>query len=139
MTNYPVMLEVPDYVYERALRIAHDTARPVETVLAQQLAQSFSEPLPALPPDEQAELAALSNLSDAALWTIAAERMLPMQQDRLSLLLALNKRVVLSDLEQNELDDLLDSGDRLTLRKAEAAAILTRRGYTVTPVTFRSS
>ncbi len=48
--------------------------------------------LASLPPDEQAELAALNNLSADTLWTIAAERMPPVQQERLSLLLALNKR-----------------------------------------------
>jgi len=133
MNNYPVTLPVPDYVYDRARQIADVTDQAIEAVLVQQLEAAFSTPLPALPPDEQAELDALVHLSDDALWTFAREQMSPTRQTRLSLLMEGNNKGTLSAAEQAEFDHLIDQGQRLMLRKAQAAALLTERGYTVSP------
>ncbi len=135
MSDHSVTLTISESVYARVQQMAEDTAQSVERILANRLEQVFDD-LAELPPDEQAELAALNSLSDDTLWTIAAERFPQLQQERLSLLLALNKRSVLSNIEDAELDDLLERGDRLTLRKAEAATILTARGYQVDPKGF---
>ena len=130
MSDYTVTLTISEAIYTRARQFADNTAQPVERVLTNSLEQAFDADSN-LPPDEQAELAALSSLSDDTLWTIAADRTPPTQQERLSLLLVLNKRGVLSDAEQVELDNLLERGDKMTLRKAEAALILIRRGHRV--------
>jgi hypothetical protein len=81
-------------------------------------------PLPILPPEEQAELDALHHLSDDALWTIAREQMPADVQARAHDLM---DRKTLSNEEQAELDLLVERGDRLMLRKAEASAILRDR------------
>ncbi len=130
MSDFTVTLTISQNAYTRARQFADNTAQPVERILASSLEQAFDTDSD-LPPDEQAELAALSSLSDDTLWTIAAERMPATQQERLSLLLVLNKRGVLSDAEVAELDNLLERGDKMTLRKAEAALILIRRGHRV--------
>jgi hypothetical protein len=83
--------------------------------------------------DQEAELAALWQLSDDALWTIAAEQMPTGQQERRSILLGLNKHIALDEVDKAELDNLLERGDRLMVRKAEAARILTERGHKVAP------
>jgi CHAD domain-containing protein len=111
------VLNIPDEVIAAARQIAEATAQPVEDVLLNRL----KTVLPALPPDEEAELEALHHLSDDALWTIAHERM----QD----LMDKNSLGTISPEEYAELEQLVDRGQRLTLRKSEAAAILTRRGY----------
>lgn len=49
------------------------------------------------------------------------------------LLLALNKRLALTLDEETELDQVLEAGDRVMLRKAEAAALLTQWVYEITP------
>ena len=67
----------------RARQIAAGTAQSVEAVLLQQLQEAFVAPLPALPPDEQRELEALTSLSDEALWTLAREQMAPDKQERM--------------------------------------------------------
>jgi tetratricopeptide (TPR) repeat protein len=61
MSDYSVTLPVPDYIYDRARQIAQGTAQSIEAVLVQQLKDAFTEPLPALPPDEQSELEALAH------------------------------------------------------------------------------
>ena len=61
MSDYAVTLPVPAHIYDRARQIAVGTAQSVEAVLLQQLQEAFVEPLPALPPDEQRELEALTS------------------------------------------------------------------------------
>ena len=133
MNNYPVTLPVPDYIYERARHIAEATGQPLESVLVRQLEDAFAEPLPTLPPDEQRELDALADLSDEALWTIAREQMPEAKQARMQALMDDHSRETLSGKPYAELEQLVQQGQRLMLRKAQAAALLTERGYTVTP------
>ena len=71
----------------------------------------------------------MEDLSDEVLRTIAREKAPTEVQERVTVLLALNKRTVLTSLESEELTLLLAYGDRITLRKAQAAAILTQRGH----------
>lgn len=132
MSDYPVTLPVPDYIYNRARQIAEATAQPIEQVLLHQLETAFSEPLPMLPPDEQAELDALVHLSTDALWTIAREQMPADRQARMQVLMDGNTMGTLSTSEYKELEQLVEQGQRLMLRKAQAAALLTERGYKVT-------
>jgi hypothetical protein len=133
VTDYSVTFTVPDYVYDRAQKIAKATSQPLEEVFRRQIEEAFSEPLPKLSPDEEAELAALSQLSDDALWTIAREQMLADLQTRMQELMDRNNFGTISGVERAELEALVERGNRLMLRKAEASALLTRRGHKVTP------
>jgi hypothetical protein len=121
-----IVLVLPEDISERARLIAQTTSQPVEQVLIDYL-KTLSAPVPALPPAEQAEIDALHHLSDDALWTIAREQMPDDVQARAHDLMSKNTMGVLTDQEQVELDNLVDRGDRLMLRKAEAAAILQER------------
>ena len=129
MADHTITLTVSDEVYEYARQLAQTSEQPIEAILQRRL----TEMLPSLPEDEEAELVALKRLSDDALWTIAAEQMPRQHQERLSDLLRLNGHDAISEPEQLELDALLERGDRLMVRKAEAAGLLTERGYKVTP------
>jgi hypothetical protein len=44
-----------------------------------------------------------------------------------------NTKGILTAEEQSTLENLVERGQRLMLRKSEAAALLTQRGYRVTP------
>jgi hypothetical protein len=133
MTDYSVTLTVPDYIYDRARKIAEATAQPIEQVLRKQIVEALSEPLPRLPEDEVAELTALNQLSDDALWTIAREQMPVEVQARMQELMDRNSLGAIADDERQELETLVERGQRLMLRKAEASAILKLRGNRVTP------
>ena len=122
-----ITLELTDELIERARKQAAQTDQPMERVLVQQLEAAFSEPLPMLPPDEQAELAALTHLSNDALWTIAREQMPHDQQSRMQVLMDGNTMGNLSTAEFAELENLVEQGQRVMLRKAKAAALLTER------------
>ena len=89
--------------------------------------------LPTLPPDEQAELDALTHLSDNALWTIAREQMEMEQQERMQVLMTRNNMGTIASNEHAELTKLVDQGQRLMLRKGKAMALLTERGHHIHP------
>ena len=80
MSDY--VLTVPEEVYARARQIAEGTSQLVDEVMIEYL-RTLSAPLPTLPPDEEAELDALKNLSNDALWTIAREQMSDVLQVRM--------------------------------------------------------
>ena len=93
----------------------------------------LNDPFYTLPIDEQVELEALQQLSNDVLLMIAAEQMpSSIIQSRLQTLMTQHKRGVLAYSDYQELESLVERGDRLMLRKAEAAAILKQRGYPIT-------
>ena len=132
MSDYTVTLTISEAVYNRARRLAENTALPMEQILSNRLEEVFDDSA-ILPPDELVELAAFRHLSNEALWTIAREQTPSDVRERVSVLLALNKRTTLTAEEQSELDQLLNAADRVMLRKAEASALLTQRGFKISP------
>lgn len=130
-----ITLTIPEDISDRARQIAAITAQSVEGVLLDHL-KTLSNPLPILPPEQQAELDALHQLSDDTLWTIAREQTPAEAQSRADALMG-KPVLALTDDEQTELDHLVERADRLMLRKAEASSILRSRGYTFTQSDFK--
>jgi hypothetical protein len=131
MADHPVTLTVPEHVYESALEIAEATAQAVEQVLARRLEEAFADPLPRLPVDEAAELAAFRSLSDDTLRSIAREQMARLVQERMVYLGDRQSRGTITPEERQEYTRLVEQGDRLMLRKAWAAGILMDRGHKI--------
>lgn len=121
-------LEVPEEIFLLARQIAEDASVSAEQVLLEHL-KTLTAPLSGLPPDEQAELSALQHLSNDALRTIAREQMPQDVQDRMQILMDKNSLGTISSEEYQELADYVERGNRLMVRKAEAAGILLDRGY----------
>jgi len=130
MTEFSVTITIPQYLYDRARLLAEQQALPVEQILVHQLETTLVE-LPALSADEQAELEALTHLSDEALWTIAREQMQSETQQQMQLLMERNNLGIISTHERDELNRLVDLGQRLILRKAKAVVLLTKRGHSI--------
>lgn len=129
MSDYTI--SIPDTLYEKARKLAERSAQPVDEVIRERLAEAFDQQLLDLPVDERAELQAMTYLSDDTLWTIAREQMQPTKQVRLSLLMNKNSLGTISGEEYAELTALVEGGQRLTLRKAEAMKLLLDRGYQI--------
>ncbi|MBK9124894.1 MAG: hypothetical protein IPM16_17490 [Chloroflexi bacterium] len=130
MTTRSVTLDVPESVYSRAEQMATVGNQRVQDVLIAELLQALDTGGPALPESEEAELAALRYLSNDALWTIARERLPQDVEARLGDLL--ERKGDLTDDERAETEVLIERADRLMVRRAEAAMLLSRRGITVT-------
>lgn len=134
MSDYT--LKIPEEVYNRARKIAEEESRPVEDVLIDHL-NNLTEPLPALPPNEQAELDALKHLSDDGLRAIAAQQMPDDVQDRMQVLMDKNNFGTISADEYQELEGYVERGNRLMVRKAEAAHLLMQRGHLFSQKDFK--
>jgi hypothetical protein len=130
MTDYT--LTVPEDVYRRVAKIAQDTSQPIETVLLEHL-RLLADAAPILSTEEETELQVLQYLSDDALWTIAREQMIASAQNRMQELMDKNSSGEITTDEHEELTRLVERGQQLMLRKSEAAAVLTQRGYKVKP------
>jgi signal transduction histidine kinase len=133
----PLVVTLPEDITEQAQTIADLTERPVEQVVIEHL-RTLRAPDSALPHELQSELEALQYLSDDALWVIAREQVGAQLQTRINDLLDASRADELTDATRDELAALLDRADNVMLRKAEAAVLLTRRGYELTPDDLRS-
>ncbi len=129
MSDY--VLTVPEEVYARARQIAEETSQLVDEVMIEYL-RTLPIPLPTLLPEEE-ELDALKKLSNDALWTIAREQMPDDLQIRMQDLMDKNSIGAITSDEYIELEGLVERGQQLMVRKSEAAALLTQRGYKITP------
>jgi hypothetical protein len=87
-----------------------------------------------VPAEFQADLAALDRMEDEALWRIARSQKTEADMERHFFLLERNQENLLTEAEQIELANLRTEADRFMLRKAQAAALLRWRGYSVPSV-----
>jgi hypothetical protein len=125
-----MQIHIPDSLSSRLRQLSAQRKQSVEKIVTDRLFTSLDDELAGLPTAEQAELRALYYLSDDALRAIAAEQMSSSNQKLLAQLMERNSRGKLGKEEQNILEALVERGDQLMLRKAEASAILIQRGYT---------
>ncbi len=119
MTDYT--LHVPEEIYRRAEQIAADSGQTIDKILLNHLQTLTLSPLPH---DEQQELDALKYLSDDALRTIAREQVASDIQTRMHTLMDRNTQGTITSAEYDELALYVERGNRLMVRKAEAAYLL---------------
>lgn len=132
MSDHPVTVTLPEALYAPIHEIAEAKSQSVEQVLIDQLQSVLSVKLPSLPPDEESELIAFKFLSDDTLRNIAREEMPNRLQDHMQVLMDRNTFGTITPQEHQELTQLVERGQRLTLRKAWAAGVLMERGYPIT-------
>lgn len=124
-------VRVSDELYARLRRTAAALHKPVDEVAAQALAAGLPPSANDAPAAFQAELRALEELSDEALWDLWHSSVKEPVAVRHRQLLKRNAEETLSPEERQELRQLRDEADRLLLRKAHAAALLRWRGHCV--------
>ena len=130
MSDY--VITISEELYDKARRLAESQSENIDDLIRIHLENALDDSRMALPHGERAELEALRFLSDDALWTIAREQMPETKQVIMQSLMDKNTAGTLTDEEQVQLNDLVEQGQRLTLRKAEAMKLLLGRGYIIT-------
>jgi hypothetical protein len=130
MSDYTI--SIPDSLYQKAQEVAKQKSLSVDEVIRVGLEGAFVESMLDIPLDEQAELKAMTYLSDDALFSMMREQMQQTKQARMSVLMRKNNQGTISDEEHAELVTLVEDGQRLILRKATAMNILMDRGYKLT-------
>ena len=129
-----MQITIPETLSARLRQLAARRRQPVESIVADRLFTALDDELDNLPTGELAELRALHHLSDDALRAIAAEQMASLNQTLMAQLMERNSKGELNMEERETLEALVDRGDQLMLRKAEAAAILVHRGSADSPM-----
>jgi hypothetical protein len=127
MNFQTVTLNMPAPVYQRVQRAAEALRRPMEEIIVETLRVALP-PLDDVPPDMVSELAAMSAWSDDDLWKTASGVMSAKQQNRLRKLSAAKQKRSLNLDETRELNELRQAYGQVTLRKAQAYALLRQRG-----------
>lgn len=126
MTLTPITVELPVAIAERLREEASRQKRPVRDLVRDLIVEHWNG-LPTLPPDVEAELDAFPNLSDELLWLIARTALTDGEREELA---ALNEATgQLTDEQEQRRETLLDTYDRIMVRRAQAAVILQSRGY----------
>jgi hypothetical protein len=126
MATHQVTLALPETVYQSVEQTAMAVHRPIETVLVEALTATFP-PISDLPEQIADEVSEFTGIADDMLQNIATEMLSPSQQQQLTRLLGKNSDDKLTKTEKATLERLMDEYWRITLRKAQARAILAQR------------
>lgn len=130
-----ITVTLPDAIYVRIQEAANATAMTQDEVLTQSVALTLPELEVDLPDELRTEFRAMSLANDAKLWEVAHSQMDKKRQRQLEQLANLQKERALTLGEQTTLSRLFNEAELVMLRKAEAFAVLARRGYKVFPST----
>lgn len=124
-----ITLELPEETLERYRRSAELEQRRLEDFVAERLISVAPPPVGDLPEPMREELRELARLGDEEVWEIARSRLPVGKQRVLTRLLHRNSEETITPRELETLHRLGDEARRLTLRKAQAYALLKQRGY----------
>src|SRR5271163_1166775 len=101
--SQPVLtLQLPEDIYEHVRRAAKGMKQPVEKALLN-IVRAATPSLEKVPLEYRAELEAMEDLSDEALWKVTESSLSPTQQRRLAILLDKNERGELTNRERHAL------------------------------------
>ena len=132
MNTQTVTIQLPKNIYEH-IRIA---ARAQKRSMKRLLQEAVSAGLPLvddLPLELANEMTAMTLLNDQALRQKAQSKLPATPQKKMDRLLDKKQAGKLDGKGQKELDILLSEVERIVLVRAQAAALLTQRGYRITP------
>ncbi|MEZ4662140.1 MAG: hypothetical protein R2911_31710 [Caldilineaceae bacterium] len=123
-----VTLDLPENLVQELENDAQKQQRSIADVLSELVVQNWQSS-PKLPDNVEAELAAMSSLSDEALWLLARSTMSKDEQEQLAILNQEAKGRTLEREEEALLERLLHQYDGTMIRRAQAASLLQDRGY----------
>jgi hypothetical protein len=129
MVTRELTVQIPVQVYRRLEYLARETRQSVESVALTSITGNLPPSLDDVPSGLREDLRALQTLDDDALWAVARTKFSLEKQARLEVLLTRNSDGVLTQPEREELEHLGEETDLLTLRKAQAYALLRWRGF----------
>lgn len=131
MSIETVTLQIPEILYQRLVNTSRATQRPLEEVILHALQIGSPPEWDNVPPEFQADLAALDKLDDNTLWQIARSHKTIAEMERYNNLLEGNSSNTLTEAERLELMALRQDADRFMLLKAQASVLLRWRGHRV--------
>lgn len=131
MNTQTVTIHLPEHLWHQFQEAAQEDELSLENMLVQAIQGNRPPSLAIVPARLRPELRALKRLGDAELWHIAESRVAPEIQARMEGLLARNQDGMLTATEKQELTQLSDKAEQLTVKKAFAYALLRWRGHPI--------
>ena len=130
MATQTLTVQLPDRLYTRLEERASQSNRTLEAELIDVLATAI--PIQSdLPPDIAKEIAQVEQLDDASLWQAARESLTAETAACLEQMHFKQRREGLSETEARTLAALVRQYERTVLLRAQAAALLKKRGHDV--------
>jgi hypothetical protein len=130
MATQTLTVQLPARLYSRLEERAFQSNRTLEAELIDVLATAI--PVEAdLPPDIAKEIAQLEQLDDASLWQTARDSLTGETSACLEQMHFKQSREGLSEKESHTLAELVRQYERTMLLRAQAAALLKKRGHDV--------
>lgn len=123
-----ITIKLSDKTYDQLKQVAELSRQPLDTIVEQSLAHSLPPLLEDIPPDYQADVYPLLQMSDAELMEEAKRRFPADHWAEYEALLRKKRESSLTAQEQARLDTLRREADVLMFRKGYAAVLLKRRG-----------
>jgi hypothetical protein len=133
MNSRTVSLKLPETLYIRLQQAAQATKQSFDAVLLHALRMGSPPDWKDIPPEFQADAAALERLDDTALWRTARQKRSHEDMAYYQQLLDKNADRTISEAESEKLRLLRTESDRFMLLRAHAAALLRWRGYQIPP------
>ena len=131
-------ITVPETVFQKIYTVATATDRTIDDVISNTVNATYTAPED-IPASIANELASMQQMKDQALWDAIEPSIASKQQRRLAEFNAIADERDLEPSEHNEREELMLQYHRSVLRRAQAIAILTLRGYTITDDILLSS
>lgn len=130
MADYSITLTLPEGLYSQLEAQAQTETRSIHDLVVETLVRHTAPPIASdLPLELQAELNAMTALSDSALWTIAESTMNSDKVALYDLLLERQQDGALTIEGRDLLEQLREEADFLMVRKAHAYALLKSKGH----------
>jgi hypothetical protein len=123
-------IKIPEDVFQKLQRAASLTQRTIDDVIVNTVNATFVTPTE-LPAPIADELAIMRQMKDESLWETLPPSVTVQQQKRLEELSVISEQRSLSPEESDEQQALLEAHHHSVLRRAQAIAILTLRGYRI--------
>ncbi|HEY7349979.1 MAG TPA: hypothetical protein VH599_16800 [Ktedonobacterales bacterium] len=130
MAQQTLTLNIPDDLYQRLQQRAAKARHTIEDEVVDMLAAGAPGD-DRIPADLKEMLNSMVVLDDAALWQAARSHLSRKRSDEIEALHFKRQREGLTDAEKERLAWLMRQYERTMLIRAEAAAILKRRGHDV--------
>jgi hypothetical protein len=131
MATQTLTVQLPARLYSRLEERASQSNRTLEAELIDVLATAIPVDAELLPPDIAKEIAQLEQLDDASLWQTARESFTGETSACLEQMHFKQSREGLSETESHTLAELVRQYERTMLLRAQAAALLKKRGHDV--------
>ncbi|MBI4585608.1 MAG: hypothetical protein HY717_16460 [Planctomycetes bacterium] len=134
-----ITIHFPKQIFQRLKRQSQVLEKPIDEIVVETVSQGLPLWLEKIPEKCEREMAQILKLDNLQLQRIAGAKLPKSKQSKLDKLLLKNSQGSLSLKELEDLDDLQLEANFMTLKKAQALALLRSRGIDLHRLRFKAA